>query len=119
MANNKIARAINRAQRTQDRIAALEAALLEEEREADRVLGEAIRQAVDNPRSKWASHVDLTVKEFYFTVVFDGDDDDEPSENSTGVVGGLDGEKQHPAPKAHASERGAGVTDAVGEGQGF
>lgn len=105
--SDKIARAIIRAQKTQERIAALKAALLEEEREADRVLGEAVRQAVDNPRSRWANNINLTVKEFYSLVVGIGAGDDEPRDNETEDVGGLD------------SEDGASAADEVGGVQGF
>ncbi|MCS4491549.1 hypothetical protein [Corynebacterium sp. ES2715-CONJ3] len=91
--NNRVARAVNRAQKVQDRFAAIEAELLEVEREADRVLGEAVRLAVTNSRSKWADHIDLTVEEFYSMMVGDGVGSDESSDNATAVVGGSDGEE--------------------------
>lgn len=117
--NNKIARAINRAQKTQERIAALEAALLEEEREADRVLGEAVRLAVTNSRSKWAGDVNMTVKEFYSLVVDGEADEDGPRDGSAGVGDGHDGDAHDHAPETHDGESGDGVTDEVGASQGF
>lgn len=118
-ANNKVARAINRAQKTQDRIAALEAELFQKEREADRVLGEAVRQSVGNPRSKWARHTDLTVAEFYALVV-DGDTlDYEPDDSGTSVLDDSDGDEQHRQPEVHDSVRGGGAAGVVGGGLGF
>lgn len=117
--NNKVARAITRAQKTQERIAALEAALLEEEREADRVLGEAVRQAVDNPRSKWADHTNLTVKEFYSLVVGGEVGGDAPSDGEATGFGDSDGVAHHQSPEDRASVHGDGVTDEVGGSQGF
>lgn len=118
-ARNKISRAITRAQKTQERIAALEAALLEEELETDRVLGEAVRKAVTNSRSKWAAHTDLTLQEFYDLAVGDGAAGDEPSGNETAVNGGHDGEELHHAHDTNGSEFGAGASGEAGASQGF
>lgn len=118
MKNNKIARAVSRAQMAQDRIAALEAELRKAEQAADRALGQAVRQAVTNPRSKWAGHVSLTVEEFYSMVVSGGVGGDEPNDAET-AVSGRSGEERDHASASRFGEGDAGLTDEVGDGQGF
>lgn len=120
MKNNKVARAISRAQKAQDRIAELEAELLKAEQEADRVLGEAVRLAVTNPRSKWAEHIDLTVNEFYSMVVGGMDGSDEPEAGKTDVVDRSDGEEPDPGSGGRVGDNNeTGLTDVVGDRQGF
>lgn len=61
---NKITRAKQRVADAEERIKAWEKKRDDLVREADRVLGEAVRAAVDKPKSQWAQHKGLTVVEF-------------------------------------------------------
>lgn len=78
--NNKVSRAVRKAQDTKAKLEAIQVELAEAEREADRVLGEAVRLASTSSRSKWAKHADVTVRDFYNEFTVDKTKSDDESE---------------------------------------
>lgn len=78
---NKITRAKQLVADAEERIKAWEEKRDKRVREADRVLGEAVRAAVDKPRSQWAKHKELTVVEF-LTLVEGRDPASDEGENT-------------------------------------
>ena len=110
-------RAIARAERVQEQVLKLQAEAEEAAREADRVLGSAVRQAVTESRSKWAKLAHVSVSEFYRHVVDDVDIDDVANvdDAATDAVP-ADG---HHLPHDFVDSDGGGGTDYVGGSQGF
>ncbi|MBK4140831.1 hypothetical protein GWO53_10390 [Corynebacterium macginleyi] len=112
--SNQIGRAINRAQKLQERQAALDAKLREAAREADRIVGEALREGATDSRSRWAKYADLNMKEFYFLVV----EGVEPSLDDSETAS--EGDSTPPAePENHGSDFGEATADFVSGNQGF
>lgn len=105
--------ALNRAEKLMKAKAKADADYREALREADRVLGEAVRLAVTNSRSAWADRVGLSVKEFYSLVV-DGEDPSDDGGNRQNVQGGV----HQVEPGTHRREFGDDVAEG-GEHQGF
>ena len=105
--------AINRVEKLMKAKVQAEADCLEAQREADRVLGEAVRQAVTNSRANWADRVGLSVKEFYSLVV-DGED---PSDDG-GTHQNLQGGVHRVEPETHRREFGDDAAEGGGH-QGF
>lgn len=81
MSTSKAARAVSKASKTRAKMEALQAELLEAERQADCQVGEAVRLAVTRPRSRWATHAHKSVAEFYDLVV-NGEPDTAPIADS-------------------------------------
>ena len=56
-----------------EQLKAKQAELEQQEREADaaltELLGSSVREAVENPRSRWAAYADRTVEDFYHAIV--------------------------------------------------
>lgn len=100
MATNKqIERSLNRAQKLREQQAALDEKLRAAEREADRIVGQALREGATDSRSRWAKYQHLNMMEFYSLVVAGGDS---PAE-----------------PENHGSDFGEATADEVGGNQGF
>lgn len=79
MATNKqIERSLNRAQKLREQQAALDEKLRAAEREADRIVGQALREGATDSRSRWAKYRHLNMMEFYSLVVAGGDSPAEP-----------------------------------------
>lgn len=100
MATNKqIERSLNRAQKLREQQAALDEKLRAAEREADWIVGQALREGATDSRSRWAKYRHLNMKEFYSLVVAGGDS---PAE-----------------PENRGSDSGEATADEVGGNQGF
>lgn len=100
MATNKqIERSLNRAQKLREQQAALDEKLRAAEREADRIVGQALREGATDSRSRWAKYRHLNMMEFYSLVVAGGDS---PAE-----------------PENRGSDYGEATADEVGGNQGF
>ncbi|MFW0176414.1 hypothetical protein QP934_002200 [Corynebacterium sp. MSK122] len=100
MATNKqIERSLNRAQKLRERQKALAEKVREAEREADRIVGQALREGATDSRSRWAKYRHLNMMEFY----------------SLAVAGGAS-----PAePENRGSDSGEATADEVGGNQGY
>lgn len=110
-------RAIARAERAQEQLLKLQAEAQEAAREADRVLGSAVRQAVTESRSKWAKFAHVSVSDFYRHVVDDVDIDDVA--NADDVVTDAVPADSHHSPHDFVDSDGDGDTGYVGGSQGF
>lgn len=112
--SNQIERSVNRAQKLREQKTALADKLREAEREADRIVGEALREGATDSRSRWAEYADLNMKEFYFLVV----EGVEPSLDDSETASG--GDSTAPAePENHGSDFGEATADFVSGNQGF
>lgn len=124
--SNQIERSVNRAQKLREQKTALADKLREAEREADRIVGEALREGATDSRSRWAKYEGLNMKEFYFLVVegvepSNGDRDagEEPSNDDRETVA-VEGDDTPPAePGNHGSDFGEATADEVSGNQGF
>ena len=112
-AKKKLNTALNRAEKLMKAKAKADAEYREAQREADRVLGEAVRLAVTNSRSALADRVGLSVKEFYSLVV-DGEDPSDDGGNHQNLQGGV----HRVEPETHRREFGDDAAEG-GEHQGF
>lgn len=113
--SNQIERSVNRAQKLREQKTALADKLREAEREADRIVGEALREGATDSRSRWAKYEGLNMKEFYFLVV----EGVEPSNGDRETVA-VEGDDTPPAePESHGSDFGEATADEVSGNQGF
>lgn len=112
--SNQIERSVNRAQKLREQQTALADKLREAEREADRIVGEALREGATDSRSRWAEYADLNMKEFYFLVV----EGVEPSLDDSETAS--EGDSTAPSePENHGSDFGEATADFVSGNQGF